>query len=108
MYNYNKYPEINSIRDNEIEEESESFQAKWCPNENLPEISSVELCRPPLVRQFYNGQLKMWLPWSLHSSQLGHRSGQVDEVKSSEGHDMDIRPHIYDPVMKQFLLFWGP
>ena len=105
MYSNNKTPEINAIRDNHINEESDDlFQAKRSHvNHNyIPEVSSV--VRPPMVKQFYSSQLKMWIPWSLHpdiAKAAWHP--QVDEVEESDP-GVDFRPHILDPVLNQFLL----
>ena len=52
----------------------------------------------------------MWIPWSLHPDLLSNQSNQVSEVaddpvgqEASEA-GVDIRPHIYDPVLETFLL----
>ena len=105
MYNNKKKPEIHAIRDNYITEESDLFQAKRSHTnaESLPEISSIT--RPPMVKQFYSSRLKMWIPWSLHPefSKSSCPSPQVDEVEEPDP-GVDFRPHIFDPVLKQFLL----
>ena len=108
MYNHKKYPEIHEIRDNEIKEELEtdSFQARWS-QDSVAQVSSIQPYRPPLVKQFYSSHLRTWIPWSLHPSQVSpdENTGEsVDEVRDSEEKHMDIRPHIFDPVLKQFIL----
>ena len=116
MYNYKKYPEIYSIRENEITEElgSDSLKTRRSQTSNMPSISSIQSYRPPLVKQYYSSHLKTWIPWSLHPDQVSRSedTGQsvedtghaVGEVRDSSGPEMDIRPHIWDPVLKQFLL----
>ena len=94
---------IQAIRKNEIDEESEShsFQAKWSQSK-MSQISSVQICRPPMVQKFYSSHLKTWLPWSLHPS---HKSDPPDpEVQAVGDLESDIRPHIFDPVLKKFIL----
>ena len=111
MYNDNKKKEIHAIRDNEINDESDSFQPRWSHyNKQVSQVSSVQYCRPPLVKQYYSSNLKMWIPWSLHPDLLSNQSNQVSEVaddpvgqEASEA-GVDIRPHIYDPVLETFLL----
>ena len=112
--NNNFLPKIHSIRDNDIQEsDSSSFQAEQSPFRT--EINSIEnplktLVRPPLVKQYYCGKLKSWIPLSLHPSQLGlrdHTSGSestpiVGEISGDS--NVDIRPHVYDPVLRQHLL----
>ena len=71
-------------------------------------MSSIQSYRPPLVKQYYSPLLKTWIPWSLHPSQIAthenhEASENIGEVNAVNT-DSDIRPHIYDPVMDQFLL----
>ena len=70
-------PKIHSIRQNDVKMSNpRSFQAE---RSHLGQVNSLSkhveippepLCRPPLVKQFYSGKLKMWLPMSLHPSQI--------------------------------------
>ena len=116
LYGSNKVflPKIHSIRDNEINEsKSSSFHAEQSHQE--PSINSItsngELhVRPPLVKQFYSGSLKMWLPISLHPSSLAGRpepdldnAGQEACAVGDTSH-VDIRPHIFDPILSLHLL----
>ena len=103
-------PKIHSLRVNDIEvEESEtsSFQAGWS---RTPELSSIEVdpkfyCRPPMVKQFFSPALKSWVPISLHPDLAGpDQVPDPPEVAACNGEPVDIRPHIYDPVMKKFIL----
>ena len=113
-------PKIHSIRQNNVNEsKSSSFLAGWSQS-RTPEVNSLTIhkpdnpeafvCRPPLVKQFFSGALKTWLPMSLHPDMLGHASPdpeaapEVGEVRSDGQAPVDIRPHIFDPVLKQFLL----
>ena len=92
---------IHAIRQNEFGEESEndSFQAKRC--HEIPRVNSIQVCRPPMVQRFYSSHLKTWLPWSLHQSQF---VGASPEVKAIDDPGVDIRPHIFDPVLQKFIL----
>ena len=74
-------PKIHSIRENHLEEESESSFG-WSHSVNAitkvqTEESVQEFCRPPLVKQYYNARLKSWLPISLHSSDLQNSPPEV-------------------------------
>ena len=48
----------------------------------------------------------MWVPYSLHpdlGSQAGRSEGpEVSEIQDSS--TVDIRPHFFDPVMKEYIL----
>ena len=103
-------PKIHSLRKNEVEIESEtsSFQAE---RSRTPELNSITVepkffCRPPMVKRFFNPALQSWVPVSLHPSLVSEvKSSEVEagpEIKSAE--PVDIRPHIYDPVMKKYIL----
>ena len=108
LYNNNKTysPKIHSIRQNEIKEEFEngSFKAEHSHSRTLPEVNSMSWCRPPLVKKFYSGSLRMWLPVSLHPSFLDQSRPEVGEIQQDQDPKVDIRPHIFDPVRKQFIL----
>ena len=100
-------PKINAIRQNEIKEEFEagSFKAEQSRSRTLPEVNSVSWCRPPLVKQFYSGSLKMWLPMSLHPNFIDQSRPEVGEIQQDPADPkVDIRPHIFDPVKKEFVL----
>ena len=56
-----------------------------------------------MVQRFYSSQLKTWLPWSLHPSRVVESLADP-EVQAVGDHEVDIRPHIYDPVLEQFIL----
>ena len=114
MYNTRYRPEIYSVRSNEIEEsENSSFQARQS-HSGTNSISSIGITqedsyRPPLVKQFYSGKLKTWLPWSLHPDVVRSRADSEDpEVcqveQSPPAPEVDIRPHIFDPVLQKHLL----
>ena len=102
-------PKIHSIRENDIEDESEifSFQA----GRSHAQVSSItkqsepaNFCRPPLVKQYFNSNLKCWVDISLHPDLF--KPEIVPEVSSmDQGQDdkFDIRPHILDPVMGHLL-----
>ena len=60
---------------------------------------------------FYSGKLKMWLPWSLRPDVLQSRVSEVDPEVCEVGvgpppqsQEMDIRPHIFDPVLQMHVL----
>ena len=51
----------------------------------------------------------MWLPWSLHpdvvQNQAEPDSPEVCEVgQSPQEPEMDIRPHVWDPILQKHLL----
>ena len=101
-------PKIHSIRQNEVNEsKSSSFQSERShlgTVNTLTKHEDVLACRPPLVKQFYCGKLKSWLPWSLHPSQADDRPvPEVSEVQSDPD-NVDIRPHLFDPSLGQTLL----
>ena len=56
-----------------------------------------------MVQRFYSSHLQMWLPWSLHPSQLASRPPDP-QVQAVEDPGVDIRPHIFEPVLKKFVL----
>ena len=106
-------PEIHSIRDNEVKEsKSSSFPAKQSHSRTnyQPQTHSASFCSPPLVKQFYSGKLKMWLPMSLHPSKIHSNTEEAkDDIVPQVGEvhedtNVDIRPHIWDPVLRQFIL----
>ena len=102
-------PKIHSIRQNDVNEsKSSSFQPErshlGTVNSLTKHEESESICRPPLVKQFYSGRLKSWLPWSLHPNQLAEAPPQVNEVQAEADKNVDIRPHLFDPVLGQTLL----
>ena len=103
-------PKIHSLRINEIEieEESEtsSFQAGQC---HVPELNSIEVdpkfyCRPPMVKQFFSSALKSWVPISLHPDLVSPEPDPPEVAACGQSDPVDIRPHIFDPVMQKFIL----
>ena len=104
-------PKINSICQNEIESELKhsSFQAEQSHSEQISALTLNEtntFVRPPLVKQFYCGRLKSWVPISLNPDSIGIPDpGQNNpETFAVKGADVDIRPHIFDPILDKHLL----
>ena len=47
----------------------------------------------------------MWLPMSLHPSFIDQSRPEVGEIQQDPADPkMDIRPHIFDPIKKEFVL----
>ena len=80
-------PKIHSIRQNEVKNESSlnSLQAEQCHQAksvnsiSLPTMSERVFCRPPMVKQYYNTKLKLWLPVHLHPDNVFSRP-EADDV----------------------------
>ena len=100
-------PKIHSIRQNDVNEsKSSSFQSERSQIGTVNSLTKHEepVCRPPLVKKFYCGKLKTWLPWSFHPSQIADPPlPEVGEVQA-EGDNVDIRPHLFDPILGVSLL----
>ena len=103
-------PKIHSIRQNDVNEsKSSSFQSERSRIGTINSLTKHEesnfVTRPPLVKQFYCGKLKSWLPWSFHPSQVSDPPvPEVSEVSAEDDRHVDIRPHLFDPVLGQSLL----
>ena len=106
-------PKIHSIRQNEVKEsENSSFtagQGHFRTEDHTKVLEERVVCRPPMVKQYYSGTLKTWLPYSLHPDLIGQagqsqfEGSEVNEIHQ-ESSDVDIRPHFFDPVRKEFIL----
>ena len=99
-------PEINTIDTNKVDESVESFlKAEWCPKQAQNKWLSS------LTWDVYDVKLNDWVsvgkpesPGVVDSSVL-EALPHIDALQHKPGEvGMDLRPHVYDAVLKQYIL----
>ena len=99
-------PEIHTIDTNEIEESVETLlKAEWCPNDTKTKwLNSLSWDVYEVERNEWVKADKPKGPGIAESPNLDNLP-HIDALQHRPGEaGMDLRPHVYDAVLKQFIL----